>query len=93
MKLTCAECHLVYTRSDASSHTDKACLREQMLQRDIQINAEFETYRNQQTEMMKTLLDKLDQITARLQEQEQINENINRRFYELAFRIPSGKSS
>lgn len=45
------------------------------------------------TNQEKQLSDRLEVVTDKLQEQEKTNENVNRRFYELAFRIPNGKSS
>lgn len=93
IKLTCKECHLVYRRKDESLHTETKCLREQMLQGNSKRQAEFEAYRNQQAELTNKLLDRLDQLTTKIQELDVINQNLNRRLNDTSLTIHNCKSS
>lgn len=91
IELTCSDCGLAYVRSAAHSHSETKCLQEQLLQRDLiigRIRTEFDNYRDQQTEMMKKLTDKLDQLETKFQEKE-ITSHIND---DASCRIPNCKS-
>ena len=87
IKLTCPECHLTYTREDESLHTETKCVREQLLQRNSELQAEFEAHRKQQAEVTNTLLDRLDRLATKVQELEGINRHLTWRLHETSLKI------